>query len=132
MHIIKFDVGYIHSSHFIAILLLCIQSPHTHITVELLEHDGVQHRPEQLHHVVGHQHVHLLLQVPLGVQLAHVLDGELLGRHLLLVLQRLVVVLGQLEHLPHGLLVQAEDEDKLESDIISFPSTCSAAGSPAE
>ena len=108
----KFDVV-IFTSHFIAILFLVFSlHTHAHITVELLEHDRVQHRPEQLHHVVGHQHVHLLLQVPLGVQLAHVLDGQLLGGHLVLLLQGLVIVLGQRQHLLHGVLQKKERKMK--------------------
>lgn len=55
----------------------------------LFKHYGVQHGAQALHNIILHDLVHLLLQMPLGVLFANVLDRQLLGRHFLLVLQRL-------------------------------------------
>lgn len=55
--------------------------------INSLKDYGVQHGAQALHNIVLHNLVHLLLQMPLGVLLAHVLDRQLLGRHFLLVLQ---------------------------------------------
>lgn len=42
----------------------------------------------------------------LGVLFAHVLDGQLLRGHLLLVLQSLIVILGKFQHVGHGRLIE--------------------------
>ena len=58
--------------------------------------------------VGGHEDVYFVLQMSLGVLLSNVLDGQLLGGHLVLLLQGLVIVLGQRQHLLHGVLQKKE------------------------
>ncbi len=74
---------------------------------QLSEGDGGEHGAQTLDDVGRHEDVDLLLQVALGILAADVLDGQLFGRHLLLVVERLVVGLGQFEHVAHRRLVEA-------------------------
>mmetsp|Transcript_3142 Transcript_3142/g.7971 ORF Transcript_3142/g.7971 Transcript_3142/m.7971 type:complete len:340 (-) Transcript_3142:11-1030(-) len=70
-----------------------------------LEGDCVEHGAEALDDVVGHNPVDVLLEVLLGVKLPHLVDLKLLGSLLILLLHRLIVRLGQFEHLLDGLHV---------------------------
>ena len=74
--------------------------------MELLERSGGHHSSETLHNVVVEHLAHFIGDVSLWIHFSDVLDRELLIRHVLLVLQRLLVVLRELQHRLQMLLVR--------------------------
>lgn len=61
------------------------------------EHDGVQHSAQTLNDIVLHEGVHFLLQMPLRILFANIFDGQLLGRHFFLILERLLMTENQIK-----------------------------------
>lgn len=74
--------------------------------MSLLEDDSVKHGTEALNNVGGHEDVNVLLKMAFRILLSHVFDGQLLGSHLILVLQCFVIVIGEIQHLLHGRFVR--------------------------